>query len=294
MSTIRGLADGLAERLGIPVGIDDRQFRSIAYSSHADEIDPVRRMSILGRQAPERVVDWLLTLGVARSSECVRVPANPELHMVSRVCFPLRFHDRLLGYLWLAEKEASLSDSQLSLAAATSGAMAGELYRLELAEHNEHRLEAETVRALTEAGSQLAPSDAAASVNGPCRTVAVIDVVGVDEHDADVRLQSTANRVRRSLPPRHALALVERTRAIVVLAGTESDLDCAASRLLSSAEIEFDDLPQARPVVGLGTARSSPNESQLPDTRPSSRQGWPTQPRVTGRSRDLLNSRLIS
>jgi len=121
MTIIQELTDGLAERLGMPVGIDDRQFRSVAYSSHTDEIDLVRRMSILGRQAPEEVTDWLLTLGISRSTNYVRVPENPGMHMVPRVCFPLRFHERLLGYLWLTKVNGPLSEALLAEAGAATG-----------------------------------------------------------------------------------------------------------------------------------------------------------------------------
>jgi hypothetical protein len=51
----KGLVDSLAPRLGRPVGVDERRFRVISCGSHADEIDSVRRLSILGPRPPEAV-----------------------------------------------------------------------------------------------------------------------------------------------------------------------------------------------------------------------------------------------
>ena len=42
MATLQELVDGLAERLGRPVSIDDRRYRVLAYSAHAEAPDALR------------------------------------------------------------------------------------------------------------------------------------------------------------------------------------------------------------------------------------------------------------
>jgi hypothetical protein len=66
VTSVQERIDGPTVRVGSPIGFDDRRFRSVAYSSRASEIDPMRRTSILGRQASARVIDWLLDQGVDR------------------------------------------------------------------------------------------------------------------------------------------------------------------------------------------------------------------------------------
>jgi len=57
---LQPIVDELAAVLLRPVGIDDAQFRSQAYSAHLEEADPVRLASILRREAPPEVRSWLI------------------------------------------------------------------------------------------------------------------------------------------------------------------------------------------------------------------------------------------
>ena len=52
MPDLQELVDGLAARLGRPVAIEDRRYRVLAYSAHAEPLDRVRMASILTREAP--------------------------------------------------------------------------------------------------------------------------------------------------------------------------------------------------------------------------------------------------
>ena len=64
-----------------------------------ENVDAVRLSSILQRQAPAAVRQWLASLSIERADRYVRVPANRGLQMLKRVCVPVRFHDSLLGYV---------------------------------------------------------------------------------------------------------------------------------------------------------------------------------------------------
>ena len=85
MGELQDLVDGLAERLGRPVAIEDRRYRVLAYSAHVEPPDRVRLASILTREAPTEVADWLDAQGLPQAGEPVRLPAAPDLGMGPRV-----------------------------------------------------------------------------------------------------------------------------------------------------------------------------------------------------------------
>ena len=116
VSDLQAIVDALAAELGRPVGIDDRQFRSLAYSSHVEELDQVRLSSILQREAPTAVTEFLTSLGVDQVADHRRIARNPGLGMVARVCLPVRLGETLLGYLWLFDEPTPLSEEELALA----------------------------------------------------------------------------------------------------------------------------------------------------------------------------------
>jgi DNA-binding PucR family transcriptional regulator len=253
VNEIQILVDSLAQRLQRPVGVDDRRFRAIAYSSHAHEIDSVRRTSILGRQAPDAVTRWLESLGLMQARDVVHVPANPEFEMVRRVSIPVRFHDRLLGFLWLVEDEAPLTPDELELCRRVVDELAQELYRERQQTNEERRLEAAWVRhaldgAPAAAGPGIAPD-------------ALYAVLVVHVHPAapavaaagiDVRLTEAVDQLRRGIGPRHQMVVVEDRGARVVLsAGGAAEIRRHAAGLLTAAEAELADVDGASVVVGV-------------------------------------------
>jgi DNA-binding PucR family transcriptional regulator len=268
MNQMQALVDRLAEQLGQPVGVDDRRYRAIAYSSHTDEIDEVRRTSILGRQAPHRVMAWLDALGIARAEGVVRVPANPELHMVPRVCFPLRFHGRLLGFLWLTEEQAPLTPWALARIDLSTEVLAQELLRLDQDESDQRHREAETVRRLTGLGDTYEPNGTVPAVASATYVVAVVDASsrGVPAPQVSVRLTAATDRVRRTLAPGDLLALVDDRRAVVLVTGAATAaVESIFASLLAAAHEELADVDSAWVTVGVAGPRSRRDE--LPAAR---------------------------
>ena len=265
MTAIQALVDGLADRLGMPVGVDDRRFRSIAYSSHSDEIDPVRRMSILGRQAPDEVTDWLLELGIVESSGYMRVPGNRDLHMVPRVCFPLRFHERLLGFMWLTESGGPLADQLLDQAAEATHQIAAELFRARAGRTGGgSRRGRSGPRADWSAKRPRITVRRAACAGHPpdgCRRRHRRKPPAGGSHSTQRRLGTPATGTAPATCPGTG-----RSRSGGDRAGrTEAELDRAAARVLSFIELEIADLPASRAVVGLGRPRTDPGD--LPAAR---------------------------
>ncbi|HET6509672.1 MAG TPA: helix-turn-helix domain-containing protein [Baekduia sp.] len=262
MNEIQTLVDSLAQRLQRPVGVDDRRFCAIAYSSHTHEVDSVRRTSILGRQAPEAVTRWLEGLGLMDARDVVHVPANPEFEMVRRVSIPVRFHDRLLGFLWLLEDDAPLTEDELELSRRVVAELAQELYRERQQTNEERRREAAWVRqALDRAPGGPVPGPPGIAPDA-LYAVLVVDVFvapgAVLPPGVDVRMTEAVDQLRRGIGPRHQMALIDdRGARIVLSAGVAAEIRRHAAALLAAAEAELADLDGVSVAVGVSDLMGS-------------------------------------
>lgn len=102
-----GVANAIAAALGGPVTIEDRHSRVIAYSSLDQPVDEGRRLTILGRQVPERYLERLREDGVFprlwASHEPIRIDGLGDLDIVPRMAVALRAGGEVLGSIWAAE-----------------------------------------------------------------------------------------------------------------------------------------------------------------------------------------------
>ena len=255
VNEVQTLTDSLAVRLRRPVGVDDRRFRAVAYSSHEDEIDAVRRTSILGRRAPPPVIAWLEGLDIFVARDLVHIPANPELGMVTRLCFPLRFGDRLLGFLWLVEASEPLDVGELAVCREAGAALAEALFRLEQEADEDRRRES---RAVAEVLDPAGPSTATPSIaRAPWYSVLQVSVSVPRGSPAppalDLRLAEAVDRLRRTVPPQHQIASVTQQDAVIVLAAsTGEEIDEYATTLFAAVRSELAGLPDAQPRLGVG------------------------------------------
>jgi hypothetical protein len=137
MAELQDLVDALAARLGRPVSIEDRRYRVLAYSAHAEPLDRVRLASILTREAPADVAGWLDAQGLPSAEAPVRLPDAPHVGMGPRVAVPVR-GDGVLGFVWLIDEE--VGTEELAAAEKTAAAAAPVLARLRAAERSDHAL----------------------------------------------------------------------------------------------------------------------------------------------------------
>lgn len=272
MSELQGVVDALAVSLGRPVGVDDRWFRALAYSSHVDGVDPVRLASILQREAPREVIDWLESLGIGDAEGYVRVPANPDFAMAARVCVPVRFDGALLGYLWLIDEPVALSEGDLAEALRCTEELGVELFRLRRLEHEDRERERELLLAL--AGRRGGADPAAAAValvrdgflaTAPAYGVVVLTALheaGREAPDAvRVRVAAAGEHARRAVAPRHLLVLVDGEQVVGVLACSgEAELERRAQALVAQAAENLHDHAGWRAVAAVGDVRGVPAE----------------------------------
>lgn len=124
------------------VSIEDAANRVLAYSrsTDSDEIDDLRRRSILGWQGPEAYLTKLREWGVFQhlhsSDEVISIDSHPELGIRRRLAVAIRSGDRQLGTIWVQEGPTPLSDrsGQALLGAARVAALHLVRRRRELSE----------------------------------------------------------------------------------------------------------------------------------------------------------------
>jgi hypothetical protein len=271
MNELQSLVDALAADLGRPVGVDDRRFRVVAYSSHQDGVDPVRLASILQREAPKEVTDWLEALGVADVEGYLRLPANPLLGMAARVCVPVRFDDSLLGYLWLIDEPRELSERELRASERCAEDLGAALFRARILEHEDRDRELVLLARLC--GEPLAAAQAAAVelVRGgflaAAESYAVIALQargdGRPPPDAvRVRCAAAMDQLRRRVAPRHLLTLVSGDVVVgVVAVDAVHALDEQAAWLLGAAERTLAGAGAWHAAVGVGDVCAPASET---------------------------------
>ncbi|QSE91720.1 helix-turn-helix domain-containing protein [Rhodococcus pseudokoreensis] len=123
LSEMQALVDDLADALHRSVAVDNPRFELLCASAQTGPIDQIRVTAIIDRAPPEPPLPWMLSLGVATSTEPVRLPRNEDYGMLPRVCFPIRREGALLGYLWLFD-EPPVTEPEMSDAGSTVSALA--------------------------------------------------------------------------------------------------------------------------------------------------------------------------
>ena len=101
------LAQTIATLTGGLVTIEDTSSRVLAYSRSTDEVDELRRLSILGRSGPTQYLALLREWGVydrlAASEEVVEIAEHPESGVRRRLAVGVFAGDRQLATIWLQQ-----------------------------------------------------------------------------------------------------------------------------------------------------------------------------------------------
>jgi sugar diacid utilization regulator len=112
---LQNFVEDLAIRLDAPTVLEDQEQRMIAYSTHSAPIDDVRRESILRRETRPDTKTWFRQFGIVAATEPLRTPADPMAGVLGRLCVPVRYLNRLLGFLWLIDDELRLGAAEISV-----------------------------------------------------------------------------------------------------------------------------------------------------------------------------------
>jgi hypothetical protein len=110
---LQDVVDAVAQVLGAPATLEDRDFTLLAFCAHPDSrddagpgaaLDAVRTRSILTRGSPEPTRRWFEEFGIGTATAPLRTPADPAAGILTRLCLPVRSAGRLHGWLWLLDE----------------------------------------------------------------------------------------------------------------------------------------------------------------------------------------------
>ncbi len=111
MSELQRLVDGLGDRLGRSVAIDDWNLRLLAYNSHDGPVDEARVASIMRREVRHELVEFMRSLGGFDETDLFQHPVRPDLGLtIARIGMPIRHEGVVHGFLWLMASEGVLDD----------------------------------------------------------------------------------------------------------------------------------------------------------------------------------------
>ena len=264
---VQHVVDRLASRLRRPAVLEDRFFRLVTYSAHDEPVDEVREASILRRHASSDVSRWLSAVGIRQAQGPVRVPGNAELNMLPRICFPVRYREMLLGYLWFVDADESVESADLDWCVQEITDLGTLLHRESVASVPSSERVAETLRALlsdsptaavaardlTDDGLITADDGIVVavlqSVRGPAAGTAVRDAL-------TEALIGSPHLYRRG----SALHLARKDHSVLVLSAPGTDDVRLRSQLESLHTIATGELANSEPnltlVIGVGSHRT--------------------------------------
>ncbi|MFP3580847.1 helix-turn-helix domain-containing protein [Arthrobacter sp. fls2-241-R2A-200] len=115
------------------VVIEDPGNQVLAYSPASNDVDELRRLSILARRGPERYQKLLKESGVYKHLQATEAPvhveANPEAGLRERVAIGIHAGSRVMGYIWLQEGAEPLAPNTDRLMVGAARHAAVELVR---------------------------------------------------------------------------------------------------------------------------------------------------------------------
>jgi sugar diacid utilization regulator len=115
LNELQALVEDLSRRIGAPAVLEDHEQRMVVYSAQDGPIDEIRRDSILMRETRPEVKNWFRQFGIVHATSPLRIPSHPELGILGRLCVPVRFRGRLLGYLFIIDDQRRLDGPDLEL-----------------------------------------------------------------------------------------------------------------------------------------------------------------------------------
>src|ERR1700761_4224311 len=131
-SELQNIVDELASRLDAPTVLEDHEERMVVYSSTSQPIDGGRRGRILRRVTRREVMSWFRDQGIVTAAEPLRIPGQPDQGILGRLCVPVRYQGRLMGWLFLIDDRARLSGADIAAARQAAEHAALLLYEEEL------------------------------------------------------------------------------------------------------------------------------------------------------------------
>lgn len=261
---VQRIVDQLAARLRRPAAVDDPRFRLQVYSPQTGPLDEVRVISILFRDSPEDAKRWVLSHGIAETTEPVRLPAAEHLGLLPRVCVPIWHEGTLLGYLWVIDADESVSQEDLELCGRVAHELAPRLFRLRALDLLDRETERQALAGLIgddpserEAAAQtLQRSGVLSATMRPIAFVAEVATAGPGGLvDAEaVALEVGIERTRRLVAEPHVAQFRTADQAVFLIGTDDAQVRRHGVAAVAGQVYELlaAQLPGHRLVVGIG------------------------------------------
>jgi hypothetical protein len=265
---LQEIVDRLAARVGRPAILEDRYFRLVAYSAHDEPVDDVREASILQRHASAEVSRWLSGLGIRQARRPMRVPGNPDLHMLPRICVPIRHKNMLLGYLFFVDADESMTASDLEWCVREGAELGAQLHQDSVAGLVSSARMAETVRMLLMDSPMAAVAARDLEDDGLVATDGVVVAVlqaTADDHGTETGIQESLAEALVGSPRLYrrdgALCLARKDHCVLVMVAPSDEDAQLQAQLDSLRAVALAELAVANPgvalVVGVGGHRAA-------------------------------------
>jgi len=266
---VQEVAEALASRLRRSVAVDDHTLQLIAVSPDYSDADPARVWSVLHRRTRPEDVDYatLRTLEVP-----TRVAPRPELGLLARFVVPLRHRGSLFGFLWLIDRNDSLTTAEQADAQETAEVIAALLHQRLVVRDRDRALATHLFDLLLDPSpTERAGAAAELLTHGLIEDDAHVGVLVV-RHDRysgsggteldGTEVRAAVHQACRPLAPGTWLSSTHRLRGTVLLAQRRPVED----PLRATAEALLDALPGARvglgaPSQGLGAAAAAQRQA---------------------------------
>lgn len=252
---LQDIVDEAARLIGGAATLEDRQYGLIAFSTQHGAVDAVREASILQRTMPPHVTTWFEQFGFATSPVPVRTPADPELGILPRICFPARCHGSTYGYLWVLDATHELTDPEVAHVCELAE-HAGVYLAQQTRQHEQDRLLVADLLGADVEGMDRAAMMLADAGRIP-RDSAVVSIV-VATRDTDI---PAGRRLNPSRLPAHVLAAEGRHGVTLVAAVPRADRTEQVRRLARNVcDLYAERVPErsrAGVVAGVGSIEPS-------------------------------------
>ena len=224
--------DRLAVALDLSVLVEDRQQRPVWWSTRG-AVDKTRASTILDRRVDPQAAEVVRRFNLDRAEGPVRTPAMPEREMWARWCVPARHEGRLLGFLWVLDPEATVTEKDLEALTDCAELAARVLATRTVVAEDIRRRRDELVNVLlerpdAESASELArlehlPHDVQIQVDSPPRQGGWLLPGGMSAHPVTHRSRTATSG--RPVPLIDLAVAVGRARATLQAASAGARLD---------------------------------------------------------------------
>ncbi|WP_066905971.1 PucR family transcriptional regulator [Millisia brevis] len=227
---MQDLVDALAERLTRSVVVEDHTLHLVAFSKDYGDADSARVASLLSRRSrPDDVYYARLRLATGPTA----VEGNDELAFYARLAIPIRYEGMLLGFVWLIDRDGTLTDPEVD-DSVTVARRVGELLHRRLVARDADDAQVSHLVERVIHGDAPARSAAAADILGQeyledDSFIVVVTARFPEPVDDRSLIPAAVQNACRRLPPRTWIARSTTREATVIVARRRPPTDEARS-----------------------------------------------------------------